>query len=116
MFLREKRIGSYSYVYLVETVRADGTTKQRIIQNLGRKEVVEARGDLDRLARSAARLAQRSMLISLLEDGGTPGVNCRRIGAPLLFGRLWRETGCKAVIEELLRGRRFEFSVERPSF
>jgi hypothetical protein len=26
MFLREKRIGSYSYVYLVETVRADGTT------------------------------------------------------------------------------------------
>ncbi len=69
MFLREKRIGSYSYVYLVETVRADGTTKQRIIQNLGRKEVVEARGDLDRLARSAARLAQRSMVISLLEDG-----------------------------------------------
>jgi len=116
MFLREKRIGCYSYVYLVETVRADGTTKQRIIQNLGRKEVVEARGDLDRLARSAARLAQRSMLISLLEDGGTPGLNCRRIGAPLLFGRLWRETGCKAVIEELLRGRRFEFSVERAVF
>ena len=116
MFLREKRIGSYSYVYLVETVRADGTTKQRIIQNLGRKEVVEARGDLDRLARSAARLAQRSMVISLLEDGGTPGLNCRRIGAPLLFDRLWRETGCKAVIEELLRGRRFEFSVERAVF
>ena len=116
MFLREKRIGSYTYVYLVETVRADGTTKQRIIQNLGRKEVVEARGDLDRLARSAARLAQRSMVISLLEDGGTPGLNCRRIGAPLLFDRLWRETGCKAVIEELLRGRRFEFSVERAVF
>ena len=56
------------------------------------------------------------MLISLLEDGGTPGLNCRRIGAPLLFGRLWRETGCKAVIEELLRGRRFEFSVERAVF
>jgi len=54
MFIREKRIGAYSYVYLVETVREDGTTKQRIIQNLGRKEVVEARGDLDRLARSAA--------------------------------------------------------------
>jgi hypothetical protein len=116
MFLREKRIGAYSYVYLVETVREDGTTKQRIIQNLGRKEVVEARGDLDRLARSAARFAQRSMVLSVLDDGGAPDLNCQRIGAPLLFDRLWRETGCRAVIEELLRGRRFEFSVERAIF
>jgi len=116
MFLREKRIGAYSYVYLVESVREDGTIKQRIIQNLGRKEVVEARGDLDRLARSAARFAQRSMVLSVLDDGGAPDLNCQRIGAPLLFDRLWRETGCRAVIEELLRGRRFEFSVERAIF
>jgi integrase len=40
--------------------------KQRIIRNLGRKEMVEARGDLDRLARSAARLSQRSMILSLI--------------------------------------------------
>src|ERR1035437_818179 len=116
MFLREKRIGAYTYVYLVESVREDGKTKQRIIQNLGRKEAVEARGDLDRLARSAARLAQRSMVLSIVEDGGTPDLDCWRIGAPLLFDRLWRETGCRAVIEELLRGRRFEFSVERAIF
>ena len=116
MFLRDKRIGAYTYVYLVETVRADGTTKQRIIQNLGRKEIVEARGDLDRLARSAARLAQRSMVLSLVEDAGAPHLDCRRIGAPLLFDRLWRETGCKAVVEDLLRGRRFEFAVERAIF
>ena len=116
MFLREKRIGAYTYVYLVESVREEGKTKQRIIQNLGRKEVVEARGDLDRLARSAARMAQRSMVLSILEDGGTANLDCRRIGAPLLFDRLWRETGCRAVIEELLRGRRFEFSVERAIF
>jgi hypothetical protein len=43
---------------LVETVRENGRTKQRIIRNLGRKEMVEARGDLDRLARSAARLSR----------------------------------------------------------
>ena len=115
MFLREKRIGAYSYVYLVETVREDGTTKQRIIQNLGRKEVVQARGDLDRLpARCAFRPAIHG--VSVLDDGGAPNSNCQRIGAPLLFDRLWRETGCRAVIEELLRGRRFEFSVERAIF
>jgi hypothetical protein len=49
MFVREKRIGAYSYLYFVETVRENGKTKQRIVRNLGRKEMVEAHGDLDRL-------------------------------------------------------------------
>src|SRR3954463_5876906 len=35
---------------------------------------------------------------------------------PLLFGRLWEETGCRAVIEDLLAERRFEFPVERAIF
>jgi Transposase DDE domain len=116
MFVREKRIGSYRYLYLVETVRENGKTKQRIIRNLGRKEVVEAGGDLDRLARSAARLSQRSMILSLIEGGSAPDMKCRRIGAPLLFERLWQESGCRAVVEDLLAARRFEFAVERAVF
>src|ERR1700730_18017193 len=46
MFARDKRIGPYTYVYLVENVREEGRTKQRIIANLGRKEVVVAHGSL----------------------------------------------------------------------
>jgi hypothetical protein len=76
MFVREKRIGPYTYLYLVETVREDGKTKQRIIRNLGRKEEVERRGDLDRLVRSATRLARRSMILSLLEEGTVPRLGC----------------------------------------
>ena len=116
MFIREKSIGAYTYVYLVETVREGGKIKQRIIRNLGRKEAVEAAGDLDRLARSAARLAQRSMVLSAMEGGAAPDVTCRRIGAPLLFERLWQQSGCRAVLEGLLVGRRFEFAVERAVF
>jgi hypothetical protein len=116
MFIREKRIGAYTYIYLVETVREGGKNKQRIIRNLGRKEVVEAAGDLDRLARSAARLAQRSMVLSAMEGGAAAGLTCRRIGGPLLFERLWQQSGCRAVLEGLLAGRRFEFAVERAVF
>jgi hypothetical protein len=72
MFARDKRIGPYTSVYLVENVREEGRTKQRIIANLGRKEVVVARGDLDRLARSVVRLAQRSMVLSLVEGEARP--------------------------------------------
>jgi hypothetical protein len=117
MFVREKRIGPYSYVYLVETVREDGRVKQRIIRNLGRKEEVERSGDLDRLVRSATRLAQRSMILSLLEEsGGAEDLACRRIGPPLLFERLWRDTSCGDVLNELLAGRGFGFAVERAIF
>jgi Transposase DDE domain len=116
MFVREKRIGRYTYIYLVETVRADGHVKQRIIRNLGRKEDVLRHGDLDRLARSAARLAQRSMVLSTLEQDSVPQLGCKRIGPPLLFERLWRDTACGAVLHELLADRDFSFPVERAVF
>jgi Transposase DDE domain len=116
MFVREKQIGPYRYVYLVESVRENGRIKQRIIKNLGRKEQVEANGDLDRLARSAARLARRSMIVSLLDQDDLPTLAGRRIGPSLAFERLWRETGCRAVLEDLAAERGFEFSLERACF
>jgi hypothetical protein len=80
-------------------VREEGRTKRRIIANLGRKEVVVARGDLDRRARSVARLAQRSMVLSLVEGEAPPNAVCRRIGPALLFERPWQEVGGRAVLE-----------------
>ena len=116
MFVREKRINGYTYLYLVETVREDGRAKQRIIKNLGRKEALAASGALERLASSVARYAERAVVLSQLEAGNPERLACTRIGAPLLFGRLWEETGCRAVIEDLLAGRGFEFPVERAVF
>ena len=116
MFVREKHINGYTYLYLVESVREDGRAKQRIIKNLGRKEIVVASGELERLASSVARYAERAMVLSQLEAGNPDGLACKRFGAPLLFGRLWEETGCRAVIEGLLTRRAFEFSVERAVF
>src|SRR3954471_22086530 len=116
MFVREKRINGYTYLYLVETVREDGRAKQRIIKNLGRKEAVTASGALERLASSVARYAERAVVLSQIEAGNPAGLACKHIGAPLLFERLWEETGCRAVIEDLLAERRFEFPVELAVF
>jgi hypothetical protein len=116
MFVREKRINGYTYLYLVETVRENGRAKQRIIKNLGRKEAVTASGALERLASSVARYAERAVVLSQIEAGNPEGLACKRIGAPLLFGRLWEETGCRAVVEGLLMQRAFEFPVERAVF
>lgn len=115
MYVREKQIGPYRYLYLVESVREGGRTKQRIIKNLGRKEHVDANGDLDRLARSAARMAQRSMILSLLDQGGAPALATYRIGPPLAFERLWKETGCQAVIGDLAAQRGFGSRLSAPA-
>lgn len=116
MFVREKKIGAYRYLYLVESVREAGRVKQRVIKNLGRKEAVLASGELDRLARSLSKLSQRSLVLSLLDGEKAAQPGARRIGPALLFERLWEETGCRAVIEDLLAARAFEFAVERAVF
>ena len=56
------------------------------------------------------------MVFSQIEAGNPERLACKRIGAPLLFGRLWEEAGCRAVIADLLSGRAFEFAVERAVF
>src|SRR5215212_8954447 len=113
MFVREKHINGYTYLYLVETVREHGRAKQRIIKNLGRREALAASGALERLASSVARYAERALVLSQIEAGNPERLACKRIGAPLVFGRLWEETGCRAVVEDLLSGRGFEFPVDR---
>ena len=115
MFVREKTVNGYTYLYLVENVREDGRTKQRIIRNLGRKDAVLAAGDLDRLLASVGRFARQSIILGAQGEDGAR-VEARRIGGSLLFGRLWQRLGVSEVLEELLAGRQFGFAVERAVF
>ena len=115
MFVREKTVNGYTYLYLVENVREDGRTKQRIIRNLGRKDAVLAAGDLDRLLASVGRFARQSIILGAEGEHGAR-VEARRIGGSLLFGRLWQRLGVSEVLEELLAGRQFGFAVERAVF
>ncbi|NJM34543.1 MAG: IS1634 family transposase [Rhodomicrobium sp.] len=121
MFVREKKIKGCSCLCLVETVREGKRTQQRIIKNSGRRDVVLANGGLERLAASIARFADTVEVRGKLEAGQLSASEpealcCRRIGAPLLFGRLWQETGASAVLDEMLKDRGFDFSAERAVF
>ena len=115
MFVREKTVNGYTYLYLVENVRENGRSKQHIIRNLGRKEAVLAAGDLDRLLASIGRFSERAMVLNAIEANPAQ-VQARRIGGPLLFGRLWERLGIGAVLEDQLAGRQFGFAVERAVF
>jgi hypothetical protein len=49
-------------------------------------------------------------------QGKLPTISVRHIGPALVFQRLWQLTGCEHVIQQLLKGRRFEFAIERAIF
>ena len=109
MFVRVEKIGGYEYLYLVENVREGGRHVQRVIKALGRRDEVENSG----LIASAARHSRRSIVLSSFYRGELAEIRRRSIGPGLVFGHLWRETGCQAVLHRHLAGRRFGFDVER---
>jgi hypothetical protein len=115
MFFRLKKSGPRSYLQIVENRWEGGVTRQHVIATVGRVDELAASGALASLLTSGARFCDQVMLLSALEADG-PQLSARRIGAPLLFGRLWEDTGCRAVLEEVVSERAFEFPVERAVF
>jgi hypothetical protein len=116
MFFRTKTSGPRTYLQIVENRWEDGRPRQRVIATLGRLDQLQQAGQLDALLASGARLAQSVLLLSAHAKGQLPTVTTRRIGPALILERLWHQTGCRHVVEQLLDGRRFEFDVERAVF
>jgi hypothetical protein len=112
VFFRIKRSGERRYLQIVENTRDGAKTRQSVVATLGRVETLQASGKLDALLRSGARLCETALLVSSLRQGTLDALSTRRIGAAMVFGRLWEETGCRALIEQLIRSRDFQFPVE----
>jgi len=72
-----------------------------------------AKGAPDALLRSLARYTQHVQVVDGYRNGHLEAGAVKEVGPDLVFGRLWQGTGIQQVLTELLKGRRFEFSVER---
>jgi hypothetical protein len=116
VFFREKKSGPRSYLQIVENRREGKKTRQQVIATLGRMDRIQQSGQLEALMQSASKFTQAMMVISAHKRGESLEVASSRIGPAMVFERLWKETGCRQVIEGLLSDRHFEFSVERAIF
>src|SRR5437764_4684396 len=106
MFFRTKTSGPRSYLQIVENRWEDGRTRQRVIATPGRLDQLQLDGRLDALLASGARLSQSVLLLSAHAQRPLPTITTRRIGPALVFRRLWQQTGCQRVLEQLPDGRR----------
>jgi hypothetical protein len=118
MFFRVKKSGERAYVQIVENKRVDGAVRQTVIATLGRADELSASGALASLLASGAKLTDQVLLINALDEDidGSLSVAAKRIGGPLLFSRLWERLEIGEVLDDLLKERAFEFSVERAVF
>ena len=118
MFVRVKKVGPYQYLQIAQNRREGKRVKQSIIATLGRLDKLTASGAIDQLLRSAARFAERLMVLAehSTDAHHSPDATVVSIGPALIFERLWRETGCQAVVRKLLATRHHHFDVERVVF
>jgi hypothetical protein len=113
MFFRVKPARQYRYLQIARSVRVNGKVRQEIIATLGRLDVLQASGQLERLLRSGLRYCETIRVIDAHAAGETKPVAIRKIGPELVFGRLWKESGFGEIIGAMVKGRRYEFDVER---
>jgi hypothetical protein len=96
MFFRLKPSGPRTYLQIVENRREDGAHRRHVLATLGRANELAASGAPAALLATGARLCDQVMLLSALGgDADGPRLSTRRICGPLLFERLWGETGCE---------------------
>jgi hypothetical protein len=100
MFFRFKKSGERSYVQVVENKRVDGVVRQSVIGNLGRADELTASGALASLLAAGAKLTDQVLLINALDEDadGALSVSAKRIGGPLLFGKIWERLGVADVL------------------
>jgi len=116
MFARDKRIGPYTYVYLVENVREEGRTKAAHHRQSRRKEVVVGARDLDRLARSVGPAGAAFDVLSLVEGGARPMQGVSGLDRRCCSSGCGMKVGCRAVLEELAAAGSYAFAAERAVF
>jgi hypothetical protein len=116
MYFRKKQSGGRIYLQIVESRREGEQVRQQVIATLGRFDELQASGQLERLLRSGARFAEKALVLAAAQENNAPTAAVRRIGPALVFERLWAETGCRAVVEELAGTRKHGFALERAVF
>ena len=116
MYFRKKTSGGRAYLQIVESRRDGAQVRQQVIATLGRIEDLRDSGQLERLLRSGARFAAKAIVVNALAEGTVTANAARRIGPALVFERLWEETGCRKVIEDLAGSRKHGFPLERAVF
>lgn len=113
-FIRRNKDGSARvYLYLVRNYMSNGKERQELVAKLGRVDVLQAGGALDRLIASLSRYSERCWVEVEAEGRLEQG---RAYGPVLVFRRLWEQLGLDRQLAELQGKTEVQFSLEEAAF
>lgn len=113
MFFRVKGTASRKYLQIAESFREGKKVRQRVIATLGRLDVMQDSGQLDRLLRSGLRFSEKIRVLDAHAAWETEAVRVTKVGPDLVFGRLWESVGLAGIVRDVAGVRRHGFDLER---
>ena len=113
---RSRKEGGREYLQLARTYRDGKKVRQQILATLGRRDVLEATGTLNRLVDSLARFSERIKVVDVVKREGLAARESKSWGPSLIFERLWEKQGMPEIVRGLAAGRKIAFDVERVVF
>src|SRR5690625_2534191 len=111
MFARIQNTRGKEYLLIVENYREGDKVKQKVLHRFGRLDKLKESGGLDGIIASMSKFSDKLSVLSEHAAGNTKTGGAIKIGAPMIFERLWRELGIGDIIQKLLSERKFEFSI-----
>ena len=112
-FVRRNKDGSArAYLYLVRNHVVDGKERQELVGKLGRLDVMQVGGALDRLIASLARHSERCWV----QAEADPVDPWRTYGPVLIFRRLWEQLGLAQHVAKLEGKTAVQFPLEEAAF
>jgi transposase len=111
MFLRVVRATSgkgvrHEYVRVVEAFRDKGKTRHRTILNLGRRDLLAAHLDLDKLSRLLHGETVAPAAVGEVQPEQVQAIAAWDWGPTLVVQHLWRELGLEAILDQLSKPTR----------
>jgi transposase len=109
---RNKDGSTRSYLHLLRSRRVNGRTRQELVCTLGRLDVLQAEGGLDRLIEGLARYSEKQWVQMQALSGGWQKI----YGPVLVFRRLWEQLGLVKLFSELQNNTAVQFSIDQAVF
>jgi len=113
---RSRKEGGREYLQLARSYRDGTKVRQQILATLGRRDVLQATGSLDRLVESLARLSERIKVVDVVKREDLAARESKSWGPTIVFDRLWERQGLPEILREFARGRKYGFDLERVVF
>jgi hypothetical protein len=109
---RNKDGSTRCYLHLLHSRRVNGRTRQEFICTLGRLDVMQTGGGLDRLIEGLARYSERQWVQVQALKGGWD----KLYGPVLVFRRLWEHLGLADQVASLQAATEVQFPIDEAAF